>query len=124
MDGTRKTGVWLAGAAAVLWVGFAALMAATPEDGGANIGGGLLGLFAMAVSVAAAVTLIVAVRTVAVRTLAALSFVAWVAYLALAVDDTGPRALAFGILAAGVVLLAAAAVLAVRPHRRDDVVRG
>ena len=124
MDGTRKTGVWLAGAATALWVGFAAMMADTPEDGGANIGGGLVGLLAMAVSIAAAVTLIVAVPTVTVRVPAGLSVLAWVGYVALAVNDTGPRAVAFTILAAGVVLLAAAAVLAVRPHRRDGVVRG
>ena len=121
MNPTQKTGTWLAGAAITLWLVFTAMIVTTPDDADANIGAGLVGLLAIVVSVGGAVVLIVSTRTTAARGAAALSIAAWVAYLALAWDDAGPRALALTVLAVGVLSLAAAAVLTARSGRGADV---
>ena len=117
MNATQKTGTWLAGVAIALWLLVAVLLVTTPDDAGANIGAGLAGLLAIALSVGAAVVLIVSTRTPATRGTAALSIAAWVVYLALAWNDTGSRATALTVLAIGVLSLAAAVVLTVRSGR-------
>ena len=114
---TRKAGIWLAGTGVVLWAVSAVIVGSSPEDGGANIGGGLLALLALVTSLVAAGLLFAGTRSARTRAAAAVSVAAELGYLALAVDDSGSRGLVVAVIALIVVALASAALLSARAGR-------
>jgi hypothetical protein len=94
-----------------IWSGVTVLLAlvavvrlvSTPDDAGANIGAGMVVLLAMSASFVTAVLLVGTKERGAVPA-AAVSALAWVAYLALAADDTGPRWVAAALIATAVLV--------------------
>jgi hypothetical protein len=82
------------------------MVLSTPADDGANIGAGMVLLLALVASFVTAGLLLRTGRRGAVLA-AAVSALGWVAYFALAVDDTGPRWLAVALIAVAVLVPAA-----------------
>ncbi len=80
---SRRGGLICAGVAGTLWVTVVILIATTLRGGGANIGAGLLGLLAIALSVLAAVLLARAADNKAIRVSGVASAVAWAVFLGL-----------------------------------------
>ncbi|RBY82630.1 hypothetical protein [Blastococcus sp. TF02A-26] len=106
-----------AGTTALLAAIAVVMVVSTPEDAGANIGAGLVLLLVMVGSFATAVLLVRTGRLDAVLT-AVVSASAWVAYVALAVDDTGPRWPALALIAVAVLAPAAWSLLVPAGSRR------
>jgi multisubunit Na+/H+ antiporter MnhG subunit len=113
----RKVGTVLARIGGALWVVFAVIFASSDEGGGANIGAGFIALLALVTSLVAACLLFSAARSAGVRVAAAVAVAAEVAYLALAVDDSGTRGLVVAVIAVIVLALASAALLTARATR-------
>jgi hypothetical protein len=121
MSSTRKTGLVLAGVAVGLWAGAIAGTVSTAPEDGANIGAALLALFAVPLSVAASILLLMSRRGArparpavdrAAAVLALASVVLLPASLVLGPrDDVVPQQLILGTLAAGILTFVFAAAL-------------
>ncbi|WP_029433980.1 hypothetical protein [Blastococcus sp. URHD0036] len=98
----RAPAIW-SGVALLLALVAVVLTVSTPADAGANIGAGMVVLLAMSASFVTAV-LLVGTGQRGARLAAAGAALAWVAYFALAVDDTGPRWPAAALIAVAVLV--------------------
>ena len=127
MNGTRRSGLRIAGIATALWLGAGLGFAITPPEAGVNIGAALLAFLAIPVSIGASVTLLVSLRGTPRRRprvrwiasiLAGLSLIALPVFLLL--DPYGTSAVPqFTALGVGVgAFLASSALFAVLGRRR------
>src|SRR4051812_45527314 len=114
MTSPQRVAVAFAGAALALWAVVAIAVVATPREDGANIGAGLIALLAMALSILAAILLIIAANSTLSRVASAGSIGLWAAFLLLAPNDAAKYSLLIGVLAAGVAALTTSALLVAR----------
>lgn len=106
MTSTHRTVAIWSGITVLLALVATVMIGTTPEDAGADIGAGMVVLLAMSASFVTAVLLVNTKERGAVPA-AAVAATAWVAYLVLAADDTGPRWLAVALIAVAVLVPAA-----------------
>jgi hypothetical protein len=116
----QKWGVAVAAVAIVVWIVFAIAVVSTAPEDGANIGAGLLGMLAIALSIAAAVVLIVGTRSTLARAAAAVCIALLVVLWLVAPDDGVADGVNIGMLVAAVAGLAASAGTVASDRRRQQ----
>ena len=119
MTSGQRAGVGLTVVANALWFVVVIAILATPPDGGANIGAGLLGLLALTLSILAAVVLITAVDSTALRAVSAASLALWALFAARAWTYAAENGVQTSVGLAALVALSTSAVLVGTAHRRQ-----
>jgi hypothetical protein len=114
----QKWGVAVAAVAIVVWIVFVIAVVATAPEDGANIGAGLLGMLGIALSIAAAVVLIVGTRSTLVRAAAAICIALLAVFWLVAPDDGVADGVKIGMLVAAVAGLTASAGTVFSGRRR------
>jgi len=116
----QKWGVAVAAVAIVVWIVFVTAVVSTAPEDGANIGAGLLGMLGVAVSITAAVVLIVGTRSSSVRAAAAVCIALLAVLWLVAPNDGLADGLKIGMLVAAVAGLTASAGTVLLDRRRNQ----
>ncbi|MGY1704427.1 hypothetical protein ACI79C_07620 [Geodermatophilus sp. SYSU D00697] len=109
MTAIQKWGVAVAAVAIGTWIVFAIAVVSTAPEDGANIGAGLLGMLGIALSIAAAVVLVVGTRSTSARAGGAVCIALLAVFWLVAPDDGVADGVKIGMLVAAVAGLAASA---------------
>jgi hypothetical protein len=116
-DGSQRTGLWSAAGTLPLWaLVVLAVVTADPDDG-ANIGAGMVALLAGALSVVAAVLLLVSTSDRRVKVAGVVSLAGWAVCWLLPQLDVLPDGLLVAVFAIALASLLAAAAMTVRGER-------